>query len=99
MVNLPKNLPNELITVLQEGHGVRIERIISTGHRSPDSFWYDQPENEWVLVLTGAARIQFEDRMVELLPGDTINIPAHQKHRVEWTSPDEPTVWLALFYG
>ena len=98
MVNLPKNLPNELITVLQEGHGVRIERIISTGHRSPDSFWYDQPENEWVLVLTGAARIQFEDRMVELLPGDTINIPAHQKHRVEWTSPDEPTVWLAVFY-
>jgi len=50
-------------------------------------------------VLTGAARLQFEDRVLELLPGDTINILAHQKHRVEWTSPEEPTVWLAVFYG
>lgn len=95
--NLPQNLPEELTTVLQEAHGVRIERIISTGHKSPSDFWYDQPEHEWVLVLKGAARLQFEDRAVELLPGDSINIPAHQKHRVEWTSPDEPTVWLAVF--
>lgn len=49
-------------------------------------------------ILTGAARLQFEDRVVDLLLGDSINIPAHQKHRVEWTSPDEPTVWLAVFY-
>ena len=96
--NLPKNLPEELTTVLQAGNGVRIERIISTGHRSPDGFWFDQPENEWVMVLTGAATLQCEDRVVELLPGDSINIPAHQKHRVEWTSPDEATVWLAVFY-
>lgn len=96
--NIPKTLPEELTTVLQEGNGVRIERIVSTGHRSPDGFWYDQPENEWVLVLQGAARLQFEDRMVELVTGDHINIPAHQKHRVEWTSTDEPTVWLAVFY-
>lgn len=97
--NLPKNPPTELTTVLQEGTGVRIERIVSTGHRSPEGFWYDQPENEWVMVLTGAARLQFEDQMIELLPGDYVNIPAHRKHRVEWTSPDEPTVWLAVFYG
>ena len=96
--NLPTNLPEELTTVLQEGTGVRIERIISTGHRSPEGFWYDQPENEWVMVVTGAAKLAFEDRVVELLPGDTINIPAHQKHRVVWTSPDEPTVWLAVFH-
>ena len=96
--NLPKNLPEELTTVLQEGNGVRIERIISTGHQSPDGFWYDQPENEWVMVLTGAAKLAFEDRVVEMVSGDSINIPAHQKHRVEWTSPDEPTVWLAVFY-
>lgn len=99
LTNLPINLPEELTTVLQEGSGVRIERIISTGHRSPDGFWYDQPENEWVMVLTGAARLQFEDQMMELLPGDYVNIPAHRKHRVEWTSPDEPTVWLTVFYG
>jgi cupin 2 domain-containing protein len=97
--NLPETLPEELTTVLQEAHGVRIERIVSTGHKSPEGFWYDQPEHEWVMMLQGSARLQFEDRVVEMMPGDSINIPAHQKHRVLWTSPDEPTVWLAVFYG
>ena len=96
--NLPQNLPEELTTVLQEAHGVRIERMISTGHKSPEGFWYDQSEHEWVLLLQGAARLQFEHRAVELLPGDSINIAAHRKHRVEWTSPEEPTVWIAVFY-
>ncbi len=97
--NLPASLPNELTTVLQEGLGVRIERIVSHGHNSPAGSWYDQPESEWVLVLKGAARLEFEDRMVEMGPGDYINIPAHQKHRVAWTTPDEPTIWLAVHYG
>ena len=68
--NTPKHLPEELTTVLQEGHGVRIERIVSQGHNSPAGFWYDQPESEWVLVLQGAARLEFEDRVVEMSPGD-----------------------------
>ncbi len=97
--NLPTNLPEELTMVLQDGNGVRIERIVSTSHKSPEGFWYDQPEHEWVMVLKGAARLQFEDRVVEMKAGDWINIPAHKKHRVEWTSPDEPTVWLAVFYS
>jgi cupin 2 domain-containing protein len=99
LANLPENLPEELTTVLQRGENLRIERIISTGHCSPDGCWYDQPENEWVIVLHGAAQLEFEDRKVGMFPGESINIPAHQKHRVEWTSPDEPTVWLAVFYG
>jgi cupin 2 domain-containing protein len=98
LANIPKNLPEELTTVLQEAHGVRIERIVSTGHKSLEGFWYDQSEHEWVMVLTGAARLQIEDRAVELLPGDSIYIAANRKHRVEWTSPEEPTVWLAVFY-
>ena len=51
------------------------------------------------MVLKGAARLQFEDGPVEMKPGDFINIPAHNRHRVEWTTPDEPTVWLAVHYG
>jgi cupin 2 domain-containing protein len=98
LANLPHSLPEELSTVLQQGHGVRIERIVSTGHRSPDGYWYDQPEHEWVMVLTGAARIEFEDRVIEMQSGESINIPARTRHRVEWTTPDEPTVWLAVFY-
>ncbi len=78
---------------------VRIERIVSYGQSSPVYGWYDQAEHEWVMVLTGAARIAFEDgRTVALRPHDYLHIVAGEKHRVEWTTPDEPTVWLAVFY-
>ena len=96
--DLPGNLPDELLTTLLKAANIRIERIVSLGHTSPDGFWYDQDEHEWVIVLKGAARLQFEDSTVEMKPGDFVNIPAHKKHRVEWTTPDEPTIWLAVFY-
>jgi cupin 2 domain-containing protein len=97
--DIPESLPDELTTVLHEGHGGRVERIVSLGHRSPDGFWYDQPEEEWVMVLKGAARLEFERGFVEMREGDWITIPAHRKHRVAWTTADEPTVWLAVFFG
>lgn len=97
--DLPSKLPNELITTLLAATNLRIERIVSHGHASPDGFWYDQDQHEWVVVLQGAARLSIEGAAKELMPGDYINIPAHQKHRVEWTTPEEPTVWLAVFYG
>lgn len=78
---------------------MRIERIISHGHASPEGFWYDQPLNEWVILLKGVARLQFEDGMVEMKPGDYVNIPAHKNHRVDWTTPEELTIWLAVHYG
>ncbi len=98
--DVPPHLPNELVAVLAESQQIRIERIVSTGHVSPDDSWYDQDENEWVVVLSGEARLRLEhdDEPIELRPGDHVNIPAHQRHRVEWTTPNEPTVWLAVFY-
>jgi cupin 2 domain-containing protein len=96
---LPSNLPDELFTTLLEAANVRIERIISHGHASAADFWYDQDQHEWVVVLKGSARLRFEDALIEMKPGDFMNIPAHQKHRVEWTTPDEPTIWLAVHYG
>jgi cupin 2 domain-containing protein len=95
---LPCDLPEELFTTLLRAPGIKIERIVSHGHCSPDGFWYDQDEAEWILVLKGGARSQFEDRVVEMRPGDFLNISAHQKHRVAWTTPDEPTIWLAVHY-
>jgi cupin 2 domain-containing protein len=79
---------------------LRIERIVSTGQCSPPDFWYDQPEGEWVLVLQGEARLRFaEEAEPRLLKaGDCLNIPAHCRHRVDWTAPDQATVWLAVFY-
>lgn len=97
--DLPQHLPRELVQILVGASNVRIERIISHGHASPPGFWYDQDQHEWVAVLKGAARLRFEDQIVEMKPGDFINIPAHRKHRVEWTASDEPTIWLAVHYG
>jgi cupin 2 domain-containing protein len=96
---LPLNLPEELFNTLLDTGTVRIERIVSQGHASPEGFWYDQDEYEWVVVLRGAARLSVEGEIKELKQGDFLNIPAHQKHRVEWTTPDGPTIWLAVFYG
>lgn len=96
--DLPSNLTDEIVQTLVEAVGLRIERIVSTGHASPQGFWYDQAQNEWVVVLRGSARLRFEDKIVELNPGEFVHIPAHQKHQVEWTTPDEPTIWLAVHY-
>lgn len=97
--DLPQHLPKEVVQTLIQAADVRIERIISHGHVSPNDFWYDQPQHEWVIVLQGAARLQFDDGMVEMKVGDFINIPALKKHRVDWTTPDERTVWLGVRYG
>jgi cupin 2 domain-containing protein len=96
---VPQHLPQEVVQTLLRAANVRIERIISHGHASPLDFWYNQPQHEWVIVVKGAARLQFEDGMVEMRSGDFINVPAFKKHRVESTTPDEPTVWLGVRYG
>lgn len=96
---LPAALPQELVTPLLERSGVRIERIVSTGQASPPDFWYDQEEHEWVLLLAGSAVLAFEDdRTIDLAPGDCLEIPAHVRHRVQATAPDQATVWLAIFW-
>jgi len=90
----------EFMEMLVEREGVRIERIVSRGQASPEGFWYDQKENEWVVLLSGAARLRFEEgaREVTLEPGDHLTIPAGARHRVEWTDPHAETVWIAVFY-
>jgi len=97
--SVPANLDDESIDVLLQRENLKIERIISKGHMSPDTGWYDQKDDEWVLVLKGAAVISFEnDTEVNLAVGDYVNILAHTKHRVKWTDPDTETIWLAVQY-
>lgn len=92
-------LDTEIFEDLAKGGGVTIERIISKGHRSPETGWYDQEKNEWVMVLKGEAILLYEDgESINLNPGDYINIPAHTKHRVQWTAPGVETIWLAVHY-
>ena len=96
----PDRLDDERVDELAATGDVRIERIVSTGQASPPGFWYDQDRDEWVLVLSGAAGLLFECEAEPrvLGPGDFVNIPAHAQHRVEWTDPARPTVWLAVHY-
>ncbi len=96
--NIPDSLPHEVFETLLDADGVRIERIVSEGHASPADFWYDQDQNEWVVLLQGSARLRTADEVIELRRGDSHFIPAHTKHRVEWTTPDEPTIWLAVHF-
>ena len=77
---------------------IKIEKIVSNGQTSPENFWYEQEKSEFVLLLEGYAILEFENREVELKKGDCLNIKAMEKHRVKFTSLDEPTVWFAVFY-
>ena len=101
VVNLVSDLPPaaaaESITRILERPGLRIERIVSYGHVTPADAPYRQPEDEWVMLVKGAARLWLDGTgEVALGPGDHLLIPAGLQHRVTWTSPDEPTVWLAV---
>ena len=98
--NLPHNLSEEHVLDLLHRPELRIERIVSYGHRSPVSGWYDQAEDEWVLILKGAGSLAFADgRELTLGVGDFIHIPAHTLHKVSHTQPDGITVWLAIFFN
>lgn len=96
---IPESSQEEIVTDLLSTDGVRIERIVSFGKGSPEGFWYDQDESEWVLLLEGSATLRFEEgEPAHLKPGDHLNIPAGKRHRVEKTAENCRTVWLAVFY-
>jgi len=98
--DIPVDSKDEIFETLISAGNVRIERIISCGQKSPENFWYDQNENEWVILLKGYASLEFEKSgTIELHEGDHINIPAHQKHRVAKTSANPECVWLAVYYS
>jgi len=98
--DIPDELPEEIFDPLCDSGSVRIERIVSRGHASPEGFWYRQAKNEFVLVVRGSAGLKFENReaVVVLKAGDYLNIAAGAGHRVEWTDPACETIWLAVHY-
>ena len=100
--NIKVDKQNEQFFDLINSKNVRIEKIVSNGQKSEDNFWYDQDENEFVIVLQGSSILQIiqnsEEKEIALNKGDFYNIKAHEKHRVKYTSLNEPTIWLAIFY-
>jgi cupin 2 domain-containing protein len=93
--------PDELVQPLWQAGGVRVERIVSHGHATPPGRWDDQDADEWVVLLSGAARLRIDgrDELLEMRPGDYVLLPAHLRHRVEWTDPECDSVWLAVHAG
>ncbi len=97
---VPQRAAAEQVDALLARPGLRIERIVSTGQASPEGFWYDQPQDEWVIVLRGAAGLLVEGQAEQTLgPGDFVFLPSRKRHRVTFTATDEPTVWLAVHFG
>lgn len=97
LFDLPAPTQLELFEVLAAAPGLRIERIISFGHTTPPGEWYDQDADEWVALLQGKARLEWDDgSATELTPGDWLLVPAHRRHRVSFTTSDPPCVWLAV---
>ncbi|HHB79994.1 MAG TPA: cupin domain-containing protein [Saprospiraceae bacterium] len=98
---IPSEIPDEIFDTLLQTDQIRIERIVSKGHTTPTDQWYDQDTDEWVLVIRGAAQLEFDQNKPPetLQKGDFMLIPAHQKHRVVWTLPDTPTIWLAIHFS
>lgn len=98
--SIPAQLPDELCESLLTAKPLRIERIVSKGHCSSPDFWYDQAQDEWLLLLQGAARLGFADQsIIDLKPGDYLLIKAHCLHQVVWTAPEIETIWLAIHFN
>ncbi len=98
--SIPDNLTDEIFEPLIHGKNFKLERIISYGHTSPETGWHDQNHDEWIMILKGDAIITFEDKNdVKLIEGSYLNIPAHTKHRVSWTSQKTETIWLVIHFS
>lgn len=97
---LPQQLPQEeLFEALLDNDQVLIERIVSTGQVTPQGKWYNQEKNEWLMILQGEGELGYEDgSRIKLTTGDYLFVPAHQKHRVEYTSTEPPCIWLTIFF-
>ena len=98
--NIPESFPEEIFETLLENNRFKLERILSSGQSTPNGKWFDQEKDEWIVLIKGKAGLRFgnESEVIELTPGDHLMIPAHKKHRVEWTDRTQKTVWLALHY-
>ncbi len=98
--DIPDDLTDEVFEEIVRNDSLKLERIISKGHATPNGQWYDQDEDEWVILLKGSAglMVEGEKEVVVLKPGDYIHLPPHLKHRVEWTDPEKETIWVAAYY-
>ena len=95
--SIPVSSQKEIFETLIKNDTIKIERIVSYGQITPQNYWYNQTQDEFVLIVSGAAKIKYDNETIyHLKENDSLNIPAFQKHQVIYTN--NPTVWLAIFY-
>ena len=99
-LEIPDHIPEEIFETILKTEHFKLERIVSAGGATPPGKWYDQDTDEWVILLSGSAGLLFDgdEKVCVMKPGDHILIPAYRRHRIEWTDPNQKTVWLALHY-
>lgn len=96
---IPADTTEEFFQPILERSDFKLERIVSHAHRTPEGEWYDQAWDEWVMVIKGSAGLLIEgEPEIQLDPGDYILLPAHKRHRVEWTTDQGETIWLAIHF-
>jgi len=100
LAGVPFGAGDEIFTPLLQRPGLRVDRIVSNGQATPPGEWQDNPEGEWVVLLVGSAELHFDGSPAPyvMLPGAWVHIPAHCRHRIEWTDQQQATVWLAIHY-
>ncbi len=100
LADIPPQLPKELFTSLLHNDTLHIERIVSRGHANAKNEWYDQDQDEWLILIQGAAILEFagQSELKKLQAGDYVLIPAHCRHRVEWTEPSTDSIWLTVHF-
>jgi cupin 2 domain-containing protein len=98
--NIDFSIDEEITKILASSKNIRIERIVSFGQITKEKEWYDQDQAEFVLLLQGQAHIRFDNgEKTCLSQGNYLLIPAHQRHRVEYTSTVPVCIWLAVFFN
>jgi cupin 2 domain-containing protein len=97
---IPEGFREEMFEDILHGGAFKLKRVVSQGQATALGQWYDQDRDEWVVLLSGSAgiRVEGQEEVMVLKPGDYVHLPAHQKHRVEWTDAKAATVWLAIYY-
>ncbi len=96
--NILVDKKNEQFFDIFKNENIRIETIVSNGQKSKKDFWYEQDENEFVMIVQGDAILEFNDKEVKMSKGDYLIIEKHIRHRVKYTSQTQATIWLAVFY-
>ena len=95
--NIAQSGEEEQFNLLAKSPNCRVERIVSAGHSSPKGFWYDQENDEFIMLVQGEATLEFEDKMVDMKAGDYMVIHKNPKHRIEKSSMEPACIWLCVF--